>query len=50
MMPKYVADGLNFVKFLIFRATIEIGFPPACARAPTMSESEFLAAIFKCLA
>ena len=32
IMPKYVADGLNFVKFLIFRTTIEIGFPPACAR------------------
>ena len=32
MMPKYVADGLNFVKFWIFRAKIEIGFPPACAR------------------
>ena len=33
IMPTYVADWLNFVKFWIFRTTIEIGFPPACAHA-----------------
>ena len=36
-MPKYVADGLNIVKFLIFRTTIEIGFPPGCAREPKLT-------------
>ena len=35
MMPKYVADGLNFVKFLIFRATNELASRlPACAHLP----------------